>query len=535
MVESKYKEEVLLFRAVSKKNFRQVVRIIERGQAQAQHRNQDGKTVIMVPNYFEESNSKRIFNYLVDHGLSVNSVTKSGKTAMHFAVEAKNFYLVKLLIKRHAELRKDKDGNHPLFMAALETKESKIFERLLNYVGDPKMESDALLLRDCNNFLLISDKKSVEAFNIAKNRMLSTIGDVTERRQDSGDDVKVLGSLRSDYLKIFEINKNLLGRNNLAYRRAMYIYMTRIGLTQKIYEREQEIIHEMIFLYLEHEPMMVERTIGNFLECFQRILYTGKQDEEDPEETEQSKIALAAHIFELISDILEAAPYQKLKAPNFRKWCTILAYFAIGLYCRIDSLDGTLLKSKEQRKYSKLDLNRFVRNATALEIPLVHSLDFVSKFKLIRHFVKAGANINGKDLNGETALAALFVSNSAQRHNLFHFSYRLSEGYWPLVTELIRLGARTFVYKNGFTVRKWLKRQKGYDPCNSLDEEITLKDLAAQVVEAHYSLDYLKKKLPAADELQPHKLECQCSKYKAGNSTSAGQFTRSPLEERVGN
>ncbi|CAD6189457.1 unnamed protein product [Caenorhabditis auriculariae] len=514
MAESDLKDQILLFMAVAKGNYDQVYRIVESGEVNVRHRNQEGKTVIMMPKYFEGPNAKDIFNYLVDTGLSVDAITKNGRTALHYAVDANNFLLVRLLMERDAKFIKDNDGNHPLFSTAMNLNASKVYHLLLMYVST-EMKADADLLRDSTKFLSELEKKGIKPHMLRAemNRWLGATLKVKNFVNSlyvvpPEEDEIVMGCPRSAFYQCFVVREKVLGgRRHPAVRRAIYLYVNRLDLTLKVYEREKSLIRFMIFLYLEHEPLFVEDIVSHLVGRCQALFHKARQTGRR-EETKLSKVILASYIFELVGDILEKAPEHKEKIPNFREWCTTLSEFALEIFCKIDTVDATLFGSSEMQ-FLDIDVHRFVRCTNAVEVPLLHSLQFASKVKLVKLFVDAGANINGKDLKGETALAASFKSHGSFLQTLAHSPYYLPENYWPLVRELIRNGARIFVHKGRHSVWQMLRAQRGYNSLNNFSEEITLKDLAAQVVEAHYSMDYLKMKLPAADELQPHKLKCR--------------------------
>ncbi|CAD6189550.1 unnamed protein product [Caenorhabditis auriculariae] len=144
--------EPLLFIPCKHSNLGMVKYLCEHG-ASVDDANDGGLTCLMLPSFFRSPDSAKIFKYLVRQGLSVDAVTPRGRTALHFAVDAGNLFLVQLLTAAGAKMIPDKDGNHPLLKAAQNNTESKIYKHLLEYVDDRKMKENAILLSAASNLL----------------------------------------------------------------------------------------------------------------------------------------------------------------------------------------------------------------------------------------------------------------------------------------------------------------------------------------------------------------------------------------------
>ncbi|CAD6189548.1 unnamed protein product [Caenorhabditis auriculariae] len=493
-----------LFNAVANGDYDQVVRLVENG-ARVTDRNTEGLTCIMQPQYFtpDHFDADLIFDFLVDEGLSVDALTLTGQTALHLAVEASNFTLVKLLTRKNAKIVVDGEGNNPLFVAAMNTAHPEIYNHLINYTAldDRKMTKDAIFLWETTIYLNRLD-------NSVRDLKNTILMEPVIEEEDDPEPNPAYGSIREartseecrrmdrdqtySVYQCFIIRERILGRDHPEVRHKLFSYISRIPFSSEAFARERPLIRYMISLNLKHDPDAVVTIFSHLVERI-RALILGVRNNEIRYETEHTLRLLCSHVLVILTETLEKAP-QDTEKTVFYDWCKALIEFGLEIICKIDTigLDFTDVKRLE---YLELDLGRFVKAANALKVPIFHSLKFVAKSHLVPLFLSKGAKIYAKDQQGETVLAALLLPYDAQSAQ--SNPYYVHIDYMPLVRELVAKGARVFVRKNGHSVYEVLKAARGYSPLiNFSAMRSKLQDLAAAAVEKNLSMKYLEKHMP---------------------------------------
>lgn len=88
---------------------------------------------------------KGIVSWLLTNGADIDHQDRNGWSALHFAVQEKNFGMVEHLLQHGASVRlRDAYGNTPLWRATFDSRGSYALVRLLlSHKADPNMKNEA--------------------------------------------------------------------------------------------------------------------------------------------------------------------------------------------------------------------------------------------------------------------------------------------------------------------------------------------------------------------------------------------------------
>ncbi|CAD6189547.1 unnamed protein product [Caenorhabditis auriculariae] len=496
-----------LFAAVVKANFKEVIRLCEAGADVQQRTKRDGEriTCLMLADYFYSPILINIFHYLVNRGLSVDATTTSGKTALHFAVEDNNITHVKALAKRKAKVTYDDEGNNPLFMAAIFLRESTVYDFLVEYVEDPKMRKDAIILRSATQCVM---RWNQTAFNKLKAAILM------EPALNEEDEIPPNGAYHwmreaRDLEGIQEMEKKrttciyqcLLMRERILGQRNRDVRLKLVRQVGRDRFREQSFWeHNFMFYYVvsvcfEFEPELILTIISKFVAQLRTLVPQLRRGTTPHGETVQFTIMTACTFFNVIIGIMEEGPHAELQVREMRDWARHMAEFAIETICHIHTL-GFDFTNEYELRLVRLDLARFIEITLELKVSVFHSLLFILKPELVRVFVDHGANVHAKNVKGRPILSALLRPFAPSSTVKLH--YYLSKERWNYVRALLECGARLYIHRKTHSVWETLVLgTPGYEPLIDFSGvPFKLQDFAAVAVEDNWPMDLLEDYMP---------------------------------------
>ncbi|CAD6189577.1 unnamed protein product [Caenorhabditis auriculariae] len=482
-----------LFAAVRDSNIKQVKLLCEKG-ASVQDRDEDGKTLFMKSDFFDYEESAEIFKFIIAQGLSVNAVDDDGLSALHYAIIDRNIILVKLLTSEGASFETAENFTNPLFVAALDPDCPEIFAHLIEYVEDRVLKKDALLLRATTELLSCQEELNLEKLdclrrplgmitdkdreNYCENpiRAYDYLNEATSFREfeaEKPEDLK-----RFVILQCFIMRERILDESHPAVRNQL--------------RRDNDLIHHTAYLYFQAEGLsessiFVISYISTQLMACSMVFNEGRS-----QETWEELVELADELLDEVFYALRRAIFRRVENDFLKE----VGESIFNLLYVI----GSAPKSPEdrtERGFRVSYLSSTFRIAEFHEIPLFHSTMFLSKPHWVSIFVQADANVNEKDAYGHTALAAIF-------HYFYEFSQKPDEkpGFKHLsfLRELIINGSRLFIRDveghHIFSSLSEIQSKPNFQDPVILGKYITLKEMSAEIVEATYSKDFLRKTLP---------------------------------------
>ncbi|CAD6189462.1 unnamed protein product [Caenorhabditis auriculariae] len=494
-----FKAEPPLFTALRFANFGLVKYLCDQG-ACVQDRDENGKTLFMKPDFFKSKDSTDIFEYLLAQGLSIDAVDRGGLTALHFAVIEKDLHLVKLLTRAGANLIPDPRVLHPIFVAALQRTNSEVFEHLVEFVKERRWKKDGLLLRATTELLKRHKELSLELVECLRKPLEMTTEEEMEDYEyryyeydelceatsisefEEADDLE-----RFTVMQCFIMRERILGRDHPEVRNALFSFIPRFPLGYD--PRNSDLLLHIAFLFLSNLGLS-----GHSLCALQCITFHALRylREHGNEEAYDQCMYFGEDLLEEVYLALKSELILRTRSHELKQVGEIL----MTLFTMI----GGIPRSNEdqtERGFSIPSLRPILRIAAIHQIPLFHSGTFFRNPNWISIFVQAGANINEKDSDGRTALAASFqyFLGSAKEIN-----EKFRHEKFPIVREFVTNGSRLFQRDaEGNRIFASLVKAQGWpnfeDPM-VLGKFITLKDMSAEIVEATYPAHFLRKNLP---------------------------------------
>ncbi|CAD6189477.1 unnamed protein product [Caenorhabditis auriculariae] len=504
----------LVFLACQSSNLKMVNYLCEHGLS-VQDRDREGLTCLMKPEFYKTEESRNVFKYLVEHGLSVDATTTDGQTALHFAAKAKNYHLVQLLIDSGAKLSPDKHGSSPLIATALlttfEDPDRDIFELLLNYANDEKTRNDALLLNAATIIMEGSFNYRLKLYNkddkSPSNYLKSVLeADLSEKKEEIDEDIEpnpAYDSLwearsykefdeaedfwRFEMMQCLIIRERILGPAHPEIRTSLYrLLQNKTGIHRV--EISDAMLLYTLSLYHRYEP-----EISCDLTRIFDLNYRRVQDLPAGWASVKQNRPVLDFLIDFFDDIclaLERSYQEKLNDPY--NYLVRLPEAAISIYQKIK--DEVPSHSEKTDPAVVLDLSRFSSIVNLLKFPLFHLKKIIENPELIPVFASAGANVNAKNYDNQTALASMFYSRFKRRPETDSDSDDEdddSDDYYDYDSQV-------FVRdKTTRRVFRHLQKHEDVEDLFVLGNYITLQDMCAEVVEATYKKEYLQKKLPS--------------------------------------
>ncbi|CAD6189476.1 unnamed protein product [Caenorhabditis auriculariae] len=450
------RKEWPLFIECERGDLQKVKELCENG-ANVNQRNDEGLTCLMVPDFsfWRSKEAEAIFRYLVQQGLSVDAVTSNGRSALHFAVEEVNYYLVKLLISEGAKNFRDENGETPLFKAALRAPRcdvsNDIYHLLMNYVEDKKVKQDAVLLRAAVNYIRDPGNQSLNEFAmtlVAAHSSEQGSDDEEEvelnpaydflREARSSDEFDAARDLeRFTSLQCFIVMERILTQRHPDIPGMLHGYFS-YGACRNFHDpRNVALLRHVVFLDQKYAEPFSDTLFYVLRDVFEHVItWKNRFSSEGYEEIPPEVVELTKFLFDQTCCALEKAHREVMKN-GARSWkCVRFVRLPVALFASIRHF-GCEIDDKEKMKVVGFDVLRFVKASKLLHVPLFHLETFSRLPFLVPFFVQAGANINEKKVDGRTALAG---------HLYFCFkkAARTSDR-WDLVRKLISCGARLFV------------------------------------------------------------------------------------------
>lgn len=100
----------------------------------------DGRNILV--NLIIEGHIEWAIRLIAREDINVNQSDKNGHTALHFAVQAENFSLIKALVEKSANINAmDANGNTPLADAIFEELDKEVIAYLINNGGNLMQEN----------------------------------------------------------------------------------------------------------------------------------------------------------------------------------------------------------------------------------------------------------------------------------------------------------------------------------------------------------------------------------------------------------
>ncbi|CAD6189475.1 unnamed protein product [Caenorhabditis auriculariae] len=470
----------LLFRLCENSDFERVKSLCESGTSVRQ-RNANGKTCLMIPDFFTSWNSERslpIFKYLIQKGLSVEEKTVTGHTALHFAVENRNVHLVKLLTAEGARNCPDENGETPLMKAALLSSDygsilqtesaPEIFNHLMNYVRDEKEKNEAKLIRAAVTYLEMPDVMSLDGFKSeltaankskqkisAKKRVKTNPAYDSLREAHSLKDFETAKNLkRFATMQCFIVLERILNERSPGLRNTLLRYVELSNIT--VFSGYAALIRHTISLYQRYGDPLSDSLFAMIEKVYQWVtgweFHCPAVDEKDPP---PQVVEMAEYLFDQICCALEEAQKEGFTSCSRNSECIRFVLLAVNLFLKVDHF-GIKITDNDGLKRLGFDETRFAKVVTLLHVPLFHLNPIFDYPYLIPFFVRAGANINEKEENGNTALSEHFFKSQNRRQ--FH---------------------------------RDLQRELKIKQLDIFGKLVRLKDICAGVVEKNYSPEYL--------------------------------------------
>ncbi|CAD6189651.1 unnamed protein product [Caenorhabditis auriculariae] len=527
------KNEPPLFIACRQAEFKIFKYLCEQG-ADVCERNSEGLTLLMKPEFFVEESphsyhSRNIFNLIIKQGLSVNAVSPTGKTALHYAVESKNLYFMRCLLFDGANVTCDSNNENPLFTVAVKEDED-LFRCLYEHVEDPKTKRDAMLLMateeflEGDNFSAVDDFKEAFAVPPVRNEEEVALNPAYDslREIQSFNDFKD-GNERFKFMQCFIIRERILGQGHHRVRDALYNYLGK-HLASENYQFRDKAIYCYTLSLFERYPEPLSEPFKNMIDLLYDVL--AQEDdylnsffphEADIEKDHSGMVELATHVFHQIHNVLEKC--YKEKGERSGMGALRITNTAVELISMIYGFHD--MEDERERKRLGIDLPRFIDVADLLHIPLLHSKAFIGDQRLFSLFVNAGANIHGKHWEEQTPLTALTFDRFSVNSENYYFDGESPYDWCDPVRELIHAGSRLFIRDSDDcrvfdSLQNAQKKHKYKDPI-VLGKFISLKDMAAEIVEANYSAKYLEYILPrnlrVFLDLKDGSYKCSCCDF----------------------
>ncbi|CAD6189478.1 unnamed protein product [Caenorhabditis auriculariae] len=473
LTKKRKKRKRLVVTAFETRNLSMVKYLCERGM-DVQEKDSKGLTCLMRPELFETEESEECFKILIQYGLSVDEVTPEGKTALHYAAEAKNLLLVQLLTSAGAKLILDKNGTSAIHSSAIATTlddpEADVFEFLLTHADDEKTRNEALLLNAANILLdNFSEKGMMNLKRVLEMVYPSEKIEVDEvftpnpayyclREARSYREFEQAENIQwFTKIQCFMIIERVLGPAHPRVRTTLYRYICQPALKSSANMRDNAI-----FLYT--------------VSLYQRFLRDNRT---------RHVFLFSLRLFEEICYALERGYREKAKGGNVPFYYERISGFGMGLYKK---MERSLIRSTDPAKPLGIDVNRFASIVILLKLPLFSMRTMIKSPQLLPVFVRAGANINAKMRSGETAMATV---------NSLALSFSNTSTRWHTSAENVEQVKQVYVHdKKNRNAFETLQRNTPFAKPFVLGNFITLKDMCAGVVEKNYKAAFLRKRLP---------------------------------------
>ncbi|CAD6189458.1 unnamed protein product [Caenorhabditis auriculariae] len=466
-------------------------------------RNDDGLTCLMLSRFFRVERSRDFFKFLIDQGLSVDATTPNGRTALHYAVENDNVFLMKLLLAQGAKLIPDGKGQTPLSTAALtNSPNNDMFLYLYDYATDERLKKDALLLKASSSLLKRQEDVSYLLFRKAL-EMNDGIEEEIEQVEPNPayDSLREARSLeeveaaedRSRFIGIqcLIMRERILGQSHPEVLRGLVKIVCDLNHT-KYDPRNYDLCCYTLDLAERYGDLSSGVLVDTIDALCPAISHTILDSLFKNEETSfESCMKLICYMFDKLCLSLEKAHEKKVKAKSER--LQSYSNVAVKIFSMVQTFCTMKGSEKERKEFPEFNLRRFVKIATMLHISVFDAPMFEEQRNLIPIFVNVGANINETNKYGQTVLMKVTES-------YFDYDDDLNEKAWPLLKSLISNGSRIFVRdrRNGrvFEALQDFQSSGEVDDLIALGGFITLKDMCAEVVETKFIPAFLNQILP---------------------------------------
>ncbi|CAD6189464.1 unnamed protein product [Caenorhabditis auriculariae] len=424
---------------------------------------------------------KKIFDYFIEHGLSVDATTPFGKTALHFAAEDGNLFLAKLLTAAGAQLIADKNGDTPLISAALMAYPrgpvNDTFEHFLDHYKDKQAKNDAILINAAIYLVNYCEENRVEALRKPWDEAHSMQeGDAMGELHPAYDYLREAKSFREfeaaedlhrfSIMQCFIFLERVLGPGHPEVRGNLYDYV-KYDISENFDPRDNQLRFHMLDIHYKYTELASRASISAIKTVLKSIFRFEEITQwKENQEERLALLELSAYLFDHIHDnlyMLERSGYRN--ADN-----------------RILQL---LQRPSGLLRFLNSSLLRFVSLAHRLDLQMFHVTAWDREPSLIRLFVEAGADINELDGMGRTPLLSCVSKTNF--------------GWWNAVTEFVANGARIFLRMGRSNLFTRLQTEQEFNYVVKpivFGRYINLKDMAAEVVENTYSKKYLSIILP---------------------------------------